>query len=134
MENFGPLSLLITGIASLCCVAAYALGSWRAGSRSTRARKPPVSPPPTSDLESRFAKIEADQVELFSTLQKLTTSMKRLSSRAGMQDLREREAHAPPPMGTPKSELRKHYGVAGMNGPAQAALQLVKERKNEQES
>lgn len=68
-----------------------------------------------SDFEIRFAKVEADQAELFSTLSKLTTTVKRLSSRAGMQDVRDRQGSTVPPIGTPKAELRKFYGVKGPN-------------------
>src|SRR5688572_33424676 len=129
MESFGPLSLLITGIASILCVVASAVVSWRLGSRSTRPKKPPPSAPPMSDFEIRFAKVEADQAELFSTLQRLTTTMRRLSSRAGMEELRERRANEPPPLGTPKSKLREHYGIAGKTPQQVAQMQLIQGAK-----
>jgi len=115
MESFGPLSLLITGIASILCVVASAVVSWRLGSRSTRPKKPPPSAPPMSDFEIRFAKVEADQAELFSTLQRLTTTMRRLSSRAGMEMVRERKANEPPPPGTPKAQVREFYKLNGLS-------------------
>lgn len=134
MENFGPLSLLITGIVSILCVVGSVAAAWRLGSRSTPSRKPPRSPPPMSDFEVRFAKVDADLVELFSTLQKLTKSMQRLSSRAGMEDLRERRANAAPPdppVGTPKAELRKHYGLNGLSPQQIAQRQMFTDRSQE---
>ena len=124
MELADALLLLITGTTSALLAAVSVAAYLRRASPSTRRAKLPPSLPATESFESRFAQIEADQAELFSTLQKLTTSMKRLSSRAGMQDLRERRGNEPPPVGTPKTELRKFYGVAGMNGPEQARRQL----------
>ncbi|HWV90407.1 MAG TPA: hypothetical protein VNZ59_10005 [Burkholderiales bacterium] len=77
-----------------------------------------------SDFEIRFAKVEADQVELFSTLAKLTKSMQRLSSRAGMEMVRERRANEPPPQGTPKAQLREYYRLNGLT-PADVARRAM---------
>lgn len=65
----------------------------------------------------------ADQAALFSTLEKLTTTVKRLSSRNGMRELRETHATAPP-HGASKAQLREFYGISRMSGPEQAQHQL----------
>jgi len=111
---------LAMALCSICLAAVSVFVSWREASRSTAARKWLRGQQLTKASEPRLAKLEADQAELFSTLQKLTTSMRRLSSRAGMQDLRERSAAEPPPLGTPKAQLREHYGLNGLK-PADIA-------------
>jgi len=55
--------------------------------------------------------------------------MRRLSSRAGMEELRERRANEPPPLGTPKSKLREHYGIAGKTPQQVAQMQLIQGAK-----
>jgi hypothetical protein len=87
----------------------------RGASRSTRRTKSEPEDSPSQDLRSALASLQADQAELYATLEKLTTTVKRLSSRAGMQELREqRNGHEssgrasgqnPPPTGAPKAEL-----------------------------
>ena len=119
-----PLWLLITLTTSPLWLAGCVLVLWRAVSPSTRPSKRPTTP--TSATPSELASLQADVASLFSTLEKLTTTVRRLSSRQGMRDLREREA-GPPPIGTPKSELRKYYGVNGMSGPQQAEFQQLRE-------
>lgn len=109
-----------------CCAGAF----WAWGSVSTRRRKPPPSlePPPSS---GQLARLEADQLELSSALEKINTTMKRLSSRQGMRDLRERQAEdqdTAPPVGAPKVELLRHYGMAGKVGPEFAKAQMARER------
>lgn len=125
MATFGAQFLLVTLICSLSVGAACAAGAWWLASRATRKRKAPPSTL-SEGLEARFARIEADQAELFSTLERVTTTTKRLTSRAG---LRERQ-NSPDalPVGTPKAELRKAYGIAGMSGPEQARMQLQREQ------
>jgi hypothetical protein len=119
-----PLSSLITLIASMCWLAGSALVAWVLVSRSTRQRKRPESPPPTPPSEGHLARLEADQAELFSTLEKLSTTVKRLSSRAGMQDVRARSGRdEPPPVGTDKATLLRHYGMSGKIGPEFARAQ-----------
>lgn len=116
------------------CVAAV----FRRASRSTPPKKPPLLlaqtqplPPPS---DPKWAQLETDQAELFSTLGKLTTTVKRLSSRAGMQDVRARgEAREAPPKGTSKAELLRFYGMSGKVGPsfAQAQLELDRDRSTD---
>jgi ABC-type nitrate/sulfonate/bicarbonate transport system substrate-binding protein len=81
-----------------------------------------------SSFEIRFAKVESDQAELFSTLQRLTTTLRRLSSRAGMEDLREKRASAPPPQGTPKAQLREFYKLNGLTPQQIAQRQMFTDR------
>lgn len=117
--------MLITGIWALVASVVAAL-VW--GSRSTRSRKSPPAPAPTEISDAlllRMAQIEATQAELFSTLESLTTTVKRLSSRQGMRDVRARRAtEDPPPIGAPKADLLRHYGMSGKVGPAFARAQM----------
>jgi len=125
MEKSAVPFLLVTLCMTILLVAAYAAAFWRRASASTPKPKPSPSPEVTPDsVQAQIAQLQADQAALFATLERLTTTVKRLSSRNGMRELREREA---PPIGTPKSELRKFYGIAGMPGPAQAEMQLKRE-------
>lgn len=115
--SLSSLIMLITSISSL---ALCAVAVWRTGSRaSRRTRSQPSEPQAPSSLDSRLAQLEADQAALYSTLEKLTTTVKRLSSRSGMRELRENrqsELTTPPP-GTAKADLLRHYGMAGKVGP-----------------
>lgn len=111
------LFLLGTAILSLSLVAAYAVACLRSASPATRSRKSPPESPPTGSFDARFAKLEADQVALFSALEKVCSELKRISSRQVRREERE-EAKATlvarePPRGTPKGELRRFYGLAG---------------------
>jgi len=132
MEFDVPQWLLITSIWSNLLVAGCVVALWLRGSPSTRARKSqPSSPATPSSVESTLAQIQVDQAALFSTLEKLTTTVKRLSSRSGMQHLREEREHPrSPPIGTPKQQLRIHYGLAGKTPAEIAALQQFTEESN----
>jgi len=131
MGNSALLWSLIIVISSTLLLVGCALGAFLAASRSTPRRKQQGSPPPMSDFEIRFAKVEAEQAELFSTLQKLTTTLRRLSSRAGMEDLRERRSNDPPPIGTPKAQLREHYKLTGLSSQQIAQRQMFEARAKE---
>lgn len=110
MEKIDVLYSLGILIASSLLVAGFVTVCWRVASSSTRRRTSPPEPStPISD--ERYAKLQAEMAELYSTLEKLTTTVKRISSRHGMADLRAREADAAPPPGTSKAELRKFYGI-----------------------
>jgi hypothetical protein len=111
MGQNAALWWFITLSIALFSGAVCAALAWRWASASTRHKKQAPLPPSTAISETRFAAIEADQAELFSTLQKLTTTVKRLSSRAGMELVRDRQSGGPPPPGTPKAELRRYYSV-----------------------
>jgi len=113
-------------ITSICSLAMCALAVWSMASRSTRSTKRPNSPEATHS--SAIAALQADQAALFSTLEKLTTTVKRLSSRQGMRDGRaEPEV---PPVGTPKQKLREFYGLTGKSPAQVAAEQFERERAN----
>jgi hypothetical protein len=118
------LWLLLIVTASTCLLAWCVLGVWLKGSRSTQSRKSPPSPPPIQTSDAALAQLQADQAALFSTLEKLTTTVKRLSSRNAMRERREQPAGARPPPGTPKAELLRYYGMAGKTGPAFAQAQM----------
>ena len=111
MEKLAALSLLGTGIASILLVAGYALACWRADSRSTPKRKSPAEPStPISD--ERYAKLQAEMAELYSTLESLTTTVKRISSRQALRDRQEKGTDPDElPVGTPKEILRKKYAT-----------------------
>ena len=123
MGKIAALSLLGTGIASLLLVAGYVLACWREDSSSTRRTTSPREPStPLSD--AHYASLRAEMAELYSTLEKLTTTVTRLSSRQGMREVRARVAGVAPPPGTDKATLRKHYGVAGLSPVEFARRQL----------
>lgn len=124
--------LLAIAILSGFSAAACALVAWRLASRSTPSRKSPPSPPPTQTSDAALAQLQADQASLFSTLEKLTTTVKRLSSRNGMRELREeRQTPAAPPVGASKVQLLRHYGMAGKVGPEFARAQLEREHNSQ---
>lgn len=112
--------ILSTSLAVACVVV-----SWRWASAAIRPRKPPPSEL-TTPTSGRLDRIEADQVELSSNLEKVLVTMKRLNSRAAVQDHRARQNGelSAPPRGTSKAELLRYYGMAGKVGPAFAQAQL----------
>jgi len=118
------LMSILSGLVAVGCV----VRCLTLASRVTRAlnRKPPS--------ESTLSKVVADVAELNSSFQSLARTLKRLSSRHGMAELRETRAAAegPPPIGTPKAELRKYYGLQ-QSGPefAKRQLQLVPPNKQD---
>jgi len=140
MENSALPWLLTMAIASLPWGVAFAVRSWRAASRSTQRPKSPPSPEGTPVSRGEFAKLEADVGELFSALSKNSTTLRRLSSRAGMEDVRARQAAPPsataPPLGASKVELRRFYGLEGKSPReiAQQQLKLVANRDDQDES
>jgi len=125
MDAAQPPWLLATLITSICFSALCASACWIAVlrcSQMVRSLRALIATPPS---ETKLAALSADQAELFSTLEKLTTTVKRLSSRSGMQQLRERDP-GPPPPGASKAEVRRYYGFTH-DGPefAKHQLQLV---------
>lgn len=129
MGSDAPLFWLTMLIISQLLVVAFAVACWRWGSPSTRRAKQPPFTTPTPPSAPDLARVEADQAELFSTLAKLTTTVKRLSSRAGMQELRANRGQGDvPPVGTSKAELLRHYGMLGKIGPSFAQAQLDLDR------
>jgi len=138
METNAALWSLSIAIFSLSVAVSCALVCWRAVSRCTAALKSLRRLVLTETSDAKLAAVQADQAELFSTLGKLTTTVTRLSSRAGMQDVRARRSaetsgEAPPP-GTSKQKLREHYGLAGASHVAIAqrgAMSLVHKPKED---
>lgn len=124
MGKFAALLLLATSITSLLLAVTSVAISWSVASRCTRAVKSLRAALRTPPSNARLIQLETDQAALSSGLSSVTTTVKRLSSRNGMQDVRARQAQEPPPIGATKAELRRHYGIAGMNGPDQARHQL----------
>lgn len=125
--------LLATMIASACWAVIRVRASLKRDSAAIRRRNQLASSEEAStEVMRRLQSLEADQVALSSTLEKLCTSVKRLTSRAGMQDLRSRReesTEATPPVGASKADLLRHYGMAGKVGPAFAAAQQELELK-----
>jgi hypothetical protein len=106
------LCSLITSIFSLSVAVTSAVVAFRLGSRFTALAKWARGLVTTKTSDAALAQINADLAESFSTLEKLTTTVKRLSSRHGMQDMRERRStQGPPPPGASKAEVRKYYLV-----------------------
>lgn len=128
-----PLLLFLTSTCSMLAAVASVLAVWKLDSRSTPRKKQPPSEQPTQPSaipsESQMAALAADQAALYSTLEKLTTTVKRLSSRQGMRDARARDGGEAPPQGTSKAELLRYYGMTGKVGPAFAQAQLDLEAK-----
>jgi Zn-dependent protease with chaperone function len=81
----------------------------------------------------RLQELEADQVALSSTQEKLSTTVKRLTSRAGMRELRDQKngSSSDPPRGTSKADLLRHYGMSGKVGPEFAQAQLDYETRKD---
>lgn len=124
MESIVAWCSLITAIASLSLAAVFALRCSRLAFTVTALLKQPEFAP-----QRAIADLQTDVSALFSTMEKLCTTVNRLSSRQGMRDLRSRTAEPEvPPPGAPKAQLYKHYGF-GMNGPDFAQRQLALERK-----
>jgi len=124
MVQNAPLWSLIMSILSLCLAVGCVMYALRLGSRFTHlqkwARKQVASPP----SDAKLIELAVDQASLSSTVQSLATTIKRLSSRSGMQDIRERRSQSgPPPPGASKRELREYYGISGVSGPDQARRQ-----------
>lgn len=122
--------LLITMITSLASIVVCVAVLWRRASPSTPPPKPLASPPPIQPSLGALAQMQADQADLSSAVEKITTTVKRLTARQGMRDVRERrEASAVPGTGASKLELLRHYGLAGKVGPAFAQRQLELEQE-----
>lgn len=109
------LFALVTSITSICWGVASARACSRAVFLCGQAQKSAAMANEMPPSHAALAKVSAEQAELFSILEKLTTTVTRLSSRQGMRDVRAREANAPPPEGASKAELRKYYGVNGLS-------------------
>jgi len=136
MVVFVLVCLLVTTVSGLFWLATCARNYLRRDSRSTtRSKAPDLPVENTTDLKRRLAALEADQVDLSASLEKTHTTLKRLTSRAGMQELRarRRESSPAPPIGTDKASLLRHYGMAGKVGPefARAQQQLELSKRNQ---
>jgi len=135
MVNDAALWSLGIAIFSLSVAVCSVLVCWRTGTRCTRALKSLRGLVLTQTSDAKLSRALADQAELFSTLERLTTTVKRLSSRAGMQDVRARGSQEgePPPVGTSKAELRRHYGLVGKSAPEIARAQFSMVPNNSEE-
>lgn len=126
------LFLLAIATTSTCWLAISARRSSTPDSRSTRSPKAPDLPESSTLAEvlRRLQDLEADQVALSSTLEKLCTTTKRLTSRAGMREHRSNDLESsPPPVGASKADLLRHYGMSGKIGPEFARAQQELEFK-----
>lgn len=94
MTALALFSTLCMLISMACCVVAVA------ALRSLRAFA-------SSRPQKRLSDLELSQAELASTLESVTLSLKRLSSRQGMRELRARRADEAPP--ATKEEARARY-------------------------
>lgn len=124
-------SLLIS-ITSTFLAAASVSACWIAVFRCTRLMSALRDLRATPSSAARLETLAAEQAEFAVSLQKISTTVKRLSSRYGMAELRERRDDEPPPIGTPKAQLRLWYtrktGFAPGTGPEFARHQLKLER------
>lgn len=129
--------LLFIAITSLCLAAGCALACWIAVSRSTQLTNALRELQRTPTSAARFETLEAEQAEFALSLQKLSSTVKRLSSRYGMAELRERQkGEEAPPVGAPKAQLRlwasRRVGAPLGAGPEFARTQLNYERHSEE--
>lgn len=102
--------LLLTTMVCLTLLSAIcAAVAWKQASTFYRLRK-------------RVHELELSTADLNSTVENLLDSHKRLRSREGMKELRERRSA--PKSAETKAELLQRLGLAGKSGPAFAAAQL----------
>jgi hypothetical protein len=118
---------LITWIASLSFVAGYVVARWITASRAIPARKSKHSEPATPLSDATLAQLQADQVALYSSLEKIANTVKRMASRHDRRDEREQ-----PPINSSssKADVLRSLGMAGKVGPQFAQAQLEIERSN----
>lgn len=103
------LCSLTTLILSVSAVAWCARASSVSASRCTALEKLVRELVTTPPSDAKLAALSADLAESFSTLEKLTTTVRRLSSRHGMEEMRARRStQGPPPPGAGKAELRSY--------------------------
>lgn len=125
---FTPGAILTVGLVLLCSLLTLIGLHWRLARRvarlsrlaslATRREQAPER------WESALRELRDEQVSLSSSFEKLQRQVMRLNSRAGMRELRDREAPpSAPPVGASKAELRKHYGFT-QDGPEFAKRQL----------
>lgn len=123
MSFWWQIALAAVAASLSALVTAISLRSWHA-------RRAAAPSPPASDASSTLKLVRDLQVtvaDLESSFDSLMESHKRLRSRAGMRELRERRAAAAPGVGASKADLMRHYGF-GQVGPAFAQRQLELER------
>lgn len=131
-------AILTVGSALLCLLTIGMLSIWWLAARVRRLSKL-VSAATHSEKaparwESRLQELEADQVSLSSSYEKVARELKRLNSRAGMREFRAESTQAElpiPPVGTSKADLLRHYGMAGKVGPDFARAQMQREISKE---
>jgi Zn-dependent protease with chaperone function len=133
---FTPGGILTAVVVLQCLLITFLAWKWSVAARAQRpsgvdlAATPPEKVP--TRLESRLQELEADQVSLSSSFEKVARDLKRLNSRAGMRELRAestQERSSAPPLGTNKADLLKYYGMSGKVGPAFAQAQMEFEQR-----
>lgn len=95
-----PSLSALTATLSVLALVLSALAFFRPESRFTSLRK-------------QLRSLELEIAALTSSMDSVITTVKRLSSREGMRELRSKRtadsADAPPPPGTPKEQLRRRF-------------------------
>jgi len=104
--------LLATNFTSILLAAVAVAVSWRVASRFSRVlkRRPPS--------ESTLQRLSVDQAALASSLESLATTVKRMSSRRGMQEHRSDRAATDGPGVLSKQELKRRL----LGGKTQAEI------------
>lgn len=123
MSSSSLIALAAVVLLPLALGMATLLVYWLA--RRAAARSQPASD--ASSTSKRVNDLQIQVADLASSFDSLLESHKRLRSRAGMRELRERRGAEAPPPGSPKAALMRHYGF-GQVGPAFAQHQLDLER------
>jgi hypothetical protein len=131
-----PGAILTVCAVLLSSLVTYLLSKWSPVARVRRASSLASVATPEEKApqrwESRLRELELEVVSLSSSFEKVTKQLMRLNSRAGMRELREQSSHSEaPPVGAPKADLLKHYGMSGKVGPSFAQAQLELERNSQ---
>lgn len=127
---------MITLTASILSAAGSAYAVSKRASRSTRRASSLPPAPPTQISLQDFETLRAEVTSLSLGLEATRKSVKKLAGYKAVQDFREREAATEPAVGTPKDQLRRHYGIAGKNHievAKMAQMRLVADRDMQQE-
>jgi len=113
--------LLLTWIATISFAAGYVAARWRWASPATRPKNAKPLPAPTPPSEGTLAQMQADQVALFSAVEKIANTVKRISSRHAMQETRAQDSQE---LTGSKADMLRKLGMAGKVGPQFAQAQL----------
>lgn len=111
------LLLLITSTLSICLAVFSVVRCSKLASRFIELRRWVRSQITTPPSDAKLNALLADQVALSSALQSVGKTVKRMSSRSGMDELRAERKNGPPPLGN-KAAAKAYY----LNGKTNAEI------------